>query len=378
MFVGVIAVDAHVAQFVEGRELRLILACHLVNVARPVFRGFLAVRELFTNTHTFGDLRGHLDRAASFIQRVDSLFDHNFVGELTGVFAGNQIPSFSSGGIRQHQVAQFHRRCHLVIHPDDELALGVIVKDFPRAIDVAVLRGEHVGAVHHHELNADIELVLAVHTIFESRHLRSVVNRVGPLVAADRRFHRVRPVVKPLGQWPVITVTPAGTAAGNTDVAGHAGQQINRVRLVFTIGVALRTPPLVDVDGRGSGHLTCKLADGVGRDPRNLCGPLRSLFNPVFAFAFHIRTVGGVLRGALGHVLFVEPDAVLVEESLVVQVFGQHDVHHCSDEGGVGSGTDRDPLIRNQGGCIGVARINHDDLHASFLRTRCRVGDAAA
>ena len=64
---------------------------------------------------------------------------------------------------------------------------------------------------------------------------------------------------------------------------------------------------------------------------------------------------------------------------MVDQVLGDHDVGASIYEGRVGAGTHGNPLVGMSGRCLGVARVDDDDLRAGFLQTHhVVVGGAAA
>src|SRR5690606_21667800 len=156
----------------------------------------------------------------------------------------------------------------------------------------------------------------------------SVMDGVETGEDGDDRVRRVRqPGVERPDEGQRLRPLPgAGTAAGDADVAGDAGEQEDRAGVVLAVGVPLRSPALGDRARLGRGDLAGELADPAGRDAGDVGRPLRRLLHPVRAAALDVGAVGGVRRGALRQRVLVETDAVPVEEVLVLEVLRQHDV----------------------------------------------------
>jgi hypothetical protein len=57
----------------------------------------------------------------------------------------------------------------------------------------------------------------------------------------------------------------------------------------------------------------------------------------------------------------VEPDGIRVQEVLVVQIVSNDYVGHGEQHCGIGTGSNRDPLLSERGCCFGVSRINADE-----------------
>ena len=77
--------------------------------------------------------------------------------------------------------------------------------------------------------------------------------------------------------------------------------------------------------------------------------------------------IGLARRYAFGHVRFVESDAELVHECLVLQAVFPYDVAHGIRHGAVGRRPDGDPLIRQGKHGLGDSWVDHDDGDALFL-----------
>ena len=62
----------------------------------------------------------------------------------------------------------------------------------------------------------------------------------------------------------------------------------------------------------------------------------------------------------------VEADAVRANKLGVVEMLGEHHISHGAHHGGVGAGTDGDPLVGEGGGAERVARVDADDARAGL------------
>lgn len=62
----------------------------------------------------------------------------------------------------------------------------------------------------------------------------------------------------------------------------------------------------------------------------------------------------------------IEAEAMLVEESLIMQIRGNDLVRHCEKERGVCRGLQRQPLVGERRCGFGEARIDHNDPGACF------------
>jgi hypothetical protein len=91
-----------------------------------------------------------------------------------------------------------------------------------------------------------------------------------------------------------------------------------------------------------------------------------------------VAPVRQVRRHPGGHVSLVEPRAVLVKEPLVDQLLGDHHMSETGNQGGVGPGPQRHPLVSQVHRRIGVARVENDDLVTGELLGRLGHEDLAA
>lgn len=69
----------------------------------------------------------------------------------------------------------------------------------------------------------------------------------------------------------------------------------------------------------------------------------------------------------------IETDAVAIKESLVVQVLGDHGMDETCDQGGIGAGPNRDPLVSHSNDSFRVARV--DDYRAYTRGLACLLGN---
>ena len=229
-------------------------------------------------------------------------------------------------------------------------------------VDVAVLVGEAVARVVPDELDGLRELVHALHVGVELGERGAVLHGVRPHIRGDLRLHAVLARGHGHAGEGVGTADGARAAAGDAHVAGEDGQHADGARGLLAVDLALRAQALNHSARLGGGYLTGQVDDGLLRHARDVGRPRRGLGRAVGTLAQDVGLVGRPGRRSLGQGVLVVADAVGVEEVLVHQVLGDHDVGHGVHEGGVGAGADGDPLVGVGGGAGREARV--DDHHA--------------
>ena len=134
------------------------------------------------------------------------------------------------------------------------------------------------------------------------------------------------------------------------DLSGQCREDVAGPRAVVAVGVVARALEQRRTRRLGGRELARQAADGVGVDAAELGRPFRRV-------ALLVQVIAEPLEAL----------AVLVDEILVVQVIVDDLLAHGQGHGGVGSRTDRDPLVGFLGG-LGKGGIDHDQLAAALLR----------
>ena len=146
-------------------------------------------------------------------------------------------------------------------------------------------------------------------------------------------------------------------AAMDGDVAGHGLQNHGSRRAVVAhvaLGAAVE---VLQVHRLRRAIEARELADGLGGNRADGGGPLGGLLDAVFAFAHDVGT-------PLVETLLVDP---LFDELVVEHVLLEEHLRDGEHHGQVGAGTDGDPLVGDELGRLGVARIDDDGLDAVFV-----------
>ena len=154
----------------------------------------------------------------------------------------------------------------------------------------------------------------------------------------------------------------AAAVAG--DVAGHGLQDHRGGRAVVAhvaLGAAVE---VLQVHRLRCAVEACELADGLGGNRADGGGPLGGLLDAVFAFA---HDVGAPLVEAL----FVNP---LLDELVIEHVLLEEHLRDGEHHGQVGAGADGNPLVGDELGRLGVARVDDDGLDTVFVRELHVVG----
>ena len=144
-------------------------------------------------------------------------------------------------------------------------------------------------------------------------------------------------------------VADAEAAAGQTDLAQHGGDGDQRPVRLFAVVRTLQRPGNVH-HGARAGRLAGQTRDALGRYAGDGGGPVGGLGLSVDIAA----QVGGDAFKA---------DAVAGQEGAVVAMLGQQCVRQGQQQGGVGAGTDGDPLHLASGVDVVADRADVDEAH---------------
>ena len=147
-------------------------------------------------------------------------------------------------------------------------------------------------------------------------------------------------------------------AARARDVAGHGLQQHGGRRAVVAHVALGAGVEVLQMDRLGGAVQPRELADGVGRHRADGSRPLGGLLDAVLAFA---HAVGAPFLEAFR----IHP---CVHELVVDQVLFVEHLRHGQHHGQVGAGTDGYPLVGQDLGRLGVARVDDDGLAAVLVR----------
>ena len=131
--------------------------------------------------------------------------------------------------------------------------------------------------------------------------------------------------------------------------------------------MALRTPSLRNIGRFSAGDFARQLHDTRLGNAGNRRRPLWGLRDTVFALAKNIRLIVAIGWRAFRQRFLVVAYAVLVEERLVNEVFGNHHPRQRGDQRGVGSRANRDPLVFASGTSVGIAWIDNNQPGVGFL-----------
>jgi len=193
--------DAHLAELLEGRQVRDRLAALVDDPAHPLLLG-PALGELLLDAELLRDPGHLLIDGLALIQRLDGLVRKDRVAEVAGALLRRQVDLLGGGHIGQEDVGVARRHRHLVVDADDHLALGLVGKDLDRLVDVTVLVDQGVGPVEPDELDVgaqgdvvlDVRVAVGVFGIAYTvlvRHPLSAHDRIGPTVEGQHRADRV-------------------------------------------------------------------------------------------------------------------------------------------------------------------------------------------
>ena len=157
-----------------------------------------------------------------------------------------------------------------------------------------------------------------------------------------------------------VYITCSGRpAAGDADVARHAGKEDRPAHALLAVGMALR-PVAEDERGglcRGIAH--GKLADGLRGNARDALGPLRR-FGRAVALAHEIRP-HALPHGAGRHMRLVKAETAAVQKRPVRKPLRPDDVGHGVQKSGVRGRAQADPLGAEGADGIAPARVDDDD-----------------
>ena len=132
--------------------------------------------------------------------------------------------------------------------------------------------------------------------------------------------------------------------------------------------MTLRSPSLCDKAGLCRRNFSRQTNDRFTRNTCDLGRPLRRLGDTVGAQTENMALVVAVSRSGFGERLFVVTNAVLIKESLINQIFLDHDVSHAFDQRRVRPRTNRHPFVFVAEHRVRVDRINHDDARLAFAQ----------
>ena len=214
--------DALLPEGVEvGHDVGMLLACFFVAPTHPfLLRTTFGV--LVFNAEALGDLRADPIAAALFPLRFNTLLQSNHeVARACGVTVGGDVVEFLLHHVRQNQVGPASGGGHLVVNDKDELALLFVGQNLGRSVVVGVLVHIDVGALRPQELDADVKLVLAAHTVSCGGHLFAVVDRIRPGEERNKRFHGVLACGQTHIAHADVAFAAAVTGAWQANVAGQ-------------------------------------------------------------------------------------------------------------------------------------------------------------
>ena len=237
-----------------------------------------------------------------------------------------------------------------------------------RVVDVAMLIGQAVTGIVDHILDAGVQLVDVFHAPVLGRHVRAMLDGVGPHEARDGGLHRIGARRQGLQRRAVARLAATVIGARQADLADQARQGHDRPGRPLTVAAALRAPALADEQRLGGADLFSQLLDLLLGDTGDLGSPRRRLLHLVVAHAHDVIEVGHVLALiCLGHGLLVKAHAVGVQEVHIAHVVLNQVMGDTRDQRGVGAGIDGQPLVGMAHDGVVHARVDHIDLRTGLL-----------
>ena len=337
-----------------------------MQIAHPAFLS-AAFGKLLLHAHAFCQFRGHVINRFALKTRFNHLVGEDDVGHVAAGSIQREVHLFGSGAVRQQDIGIFCRRCHVAVDHHDHFALLIILQDFMGAVDIRVLVNQTVTGIVPDHFNRDVQFIFTAHAVTQRRHLWTTFNRVGPHKHRDAGLNGVLQRRHTLKRQVVRTFTRAGITSVDANVTGQNRQHRDSAGGDFPIRMALRPPALADKGRFGCRNFACQLHNTLDRNPGDSRCPLRRFGSAVPTLTEDVSLVVTVGRRIGRQRFLVIADAVFIEERLIDQVFGDHHPGERGNQRGVGTRSNRYPLIFTTGAGIGIARIDDDHPGIGFL-----------
>ncbi len=236
------------------------------------------------------------------------------------------------------------------------------------AVDVAVLVGEAVARVVPDHLDGLVQLVRTADAGVGLGELRAVVHGLGPHEGGKLGLDGVLALRDLEAGKREGRPGVAGAAALDAHVAGQDLKHADGAAGLLAVLLALGAKALLHAARLGGGNLAREVDDALLGNAADGRGPSRGLCRLVLALAADVGLVGLLGVHTLGHVVLVVAQGVLLQEVVVHQVLGDHDVGHGIDQGRVRARANGNPLVGEGGRRGREARVHHVDPGTARLQ----------
>ena len=368
VFLHLVLGDALLPELLEARQFGHFLTCVFIALAQPLIVS-LALGVFVFNTEALGQFAHDVPVALLPVTRLDRLMHRNEVAVTAHrIRVSGEVVVFLSGNVRQQIIGKLGGRRHLRVDHNKALDQLRVLEQLGHQIAAGVLIDDIVALRFPHEFDIGLQGVGPSDKTGALGELVGFVNGTMPGVQAHGSLYRIGSGRKRGRKSILISLSGAVVGAGQPQLTGKNRQHGNGKTQAVTVGMTLRSPALRNKARLCRCDFSRQTNDRFARNTCDLGRPLRRLGDTVESQTENMALVVAVSGSGFGQRFFVVSNAVLIKESLINQIFLDHDVSHAFDQSRVRPRTNRHPFVFVAEHRVRVDRINHDDARLAFAQ----------